>query len=415
MSELNKTSEFIVEQILPDVRRGRMVILVDDEDRENEGDLFVAADRATPDAINFMARYGRGLVSLALTEQRMRELGLSLLSDDIGNTTKFLTAFATPIDAREGVGSGMSAHDRARTIAVAIADGTRPGDLIRPGRLQTLRAVDGGVLSRRGHTEAAVDLARMAGLKPAGVICEIMNEDGKMARMPDLERFADCHGTRILKIADLIAYRSHERQIRRKSETVLPTSKAGAFRLIAYSDDLETTLYIALVKGEIKHDVPTLVRMHSQCLTGDVFGSERCDCGEQLETAMATIEKAGNGVLVYMFDEGRGIGLLNKIRAYALQDQGHDTVEANHALGFAADMRDYKTGAHILFDIGVREVRLMTNNPEKVLALQRYGLAVTERVPIEVAPRQSNRRYLQTKQTKFGHLLSLVGQAEKQD
>jgi len=295
---------------------------------------------------------------------------------------------------------------------VAIADGTKPGDLIRPGRLQTLRALEGGVLARRGHTEAAVDLARLAGLKPAGVICEIMNQDGTMARMPELEKFAARHKIKILRIADLIEYRRHERQVRRKSETTLPTRNAGTWRLMVYSDDLETVLYVALVKGDITPDTPTLVRLHSQCLTGDVFGSERCDCGEQLETAMTMIEKAGKGVVVYMFDEGRGIGLLNKIRAYALQDQGKDTVEANHALGFAADMRDFKVGAHILFDLGAREVRLMTNNPDKVKALEDYGLKVTERVALEIAPRSANRNYLQTKRTKFGHLLSLGDKQE---
>jgi len=414
MSDRQRTSEYIVEQILPDVRRGRMVILVDDEDRENEGDLFVAAERATPEAINFMAAEGRGLVSLALTEERMRQLGISLIADDLGNTTKFGTAFATPIDAREGVGSGMSAHDRARTIAVAIADGTRPSDLIRPGRLQTLRAVDGGVLARRGHTEAAVDLARMAGLKPAGVICEIMKQDGTMARMPDLEAFAAKHSIKILRVADLIEYRSHERSIRRKAHTVLPTSKAGPFELVVYTDGLETQTYAVLVKGDVTSEEPVLVRLHSQCLTGDVFGSERCDCGEQLEAAMSMIERAGRGVIVYSFDEGRGIGLLNKIRAYALQDRGHDTVEANHALGFAADMRDYSIGAHILFDLGVRKVRLMTNNPDKVKALEDYGLTVTERVAVEVPPRSSNVNYLATKRAKFGHMLSLVGEDKPQ-
>ena len=406
------TSEFIVEQVLPDVRRGRMVIIVDSEERENEGDLFVAAEKATPETINFMATHARGLVSLALTEERMRRLGISLITDDTGNQTRFGTAFATPIDAREGAGSGMSAFDRARTIAAAIADDAKAADIIRPGRLLTLRALDGGVLARRGHTEAAVDLARMAGLKSAGVICEIMKEDGTMARMADLERFAAIHGLKILRIDDLAAYRESERSIRRRTETVLPTRKAGPFRMMVYTDNLETTLYVALVKGTIDPGQPTLVRLHSQCLTGDVFGSERCDCGEQLEAALAMLEAAGSGVLVYMFDEGRGIGLLNKVRAYALQDRGHDTVEANHALGFAADMRDYKAGAHILFDLGVRRVRLMTNNPDKVSALEDYGLTVTERVPVEVAPRTANRDYLETKRTRFGHLLSLVAEGK---
>ena len=415
MNGSKRAAEFIVEQILPEVRRGRMVILVDDEDRENEGDLFVAAERATSEAINFMARFGRGLISLALTEGRMRELGLQLIADDTGNTTRFGTAFATPIDARQGVTSGMSAHDRARTIAVAIAEDTRPTDLIRPGRLLTLRAVDGGVLARRGHTEAAVDLARMAGLAPAGVICEIMNEDGTMARMAQLKRFAEFHDLRILHIADLIEYRRNDRQIRRKSQTVLPTRGAGEFQLMMYSDELETTPYVALVKGDLTRDRPILTRLHSQCLTGDVFGSERCDCGEQLELAMELIDREGCGVIVYTFDEGRGIGLLNKIRAYALQDRGHDTVEANHELGFAADLRDYRAGAHILFDLGVRQVRLMTNNPDKVRALEALGIVVAERVPLEVAPRAPNQAYLQTKRSKFGHLLSLAGAASNTD
>jgi 3,4-dihydroxy 2-butanone 4-phosphate synthase/GTP cyclohydrolase II len=415
MADIRKTSEFIVEQILPDVRKGRVLILVDDEDRENEGDLFVAAERATPEAINFMASRGRGLVSLALTEERMRQLGLSLIESDEGNTTKFQTAFATPIDARVGVSSGMSAHDRARTIAVAIADDARPADLIRPGRLLTLRAQTGGVLVRAGHTEAAVDLARMAGLKPAGVICEIMSADGSMARMPELERLAAKHDLRILRIADLVEYRRHERLIRRKATTHLPTRHGGQFELMVYTDDLESTLYVALVKGDVAAPEPVLVRLHSQCLTGDVFGSERCDCGEQLEAAMRLVHEAGRGVIVYMFDEGRGIGLLNKVRAYALQDKGHDTLDANHELGFAADMRDYRIGAHILFDLGVRNVRLMTNNPDKVRALEDYGLVVSERVPVEALPRQANLHYLQTKRNRFGHLLSLVESGKDDD
>jgi 3,4-dihydroxy 2-butanone 4-phosphate synthase / GTP cyclohydrolase II len=395
-------------ELLPRVRAGGMAILVDDERRENEGDLFVVAEKATAEAINFMALHGRGLISLALTEERLRQLGLSLITDDTGNQTKFGTAFATPIDAREGVASGMSAQDRARTIAVAIADNAKPTDLIRPGRLQTLRAVNGGVLSRVGHTEAAVDLARLAGLKPAGVICEIMNDDGSMARMPELEAFSARHDIPILRIADLVAYRENERVISRRAVTVMPTRRAGDFEFMVYSDNLESTLFVALVKGQVTGDAPVLARLHSQCLTGDVFGSERCDCGEQLEAAMDMIERAGAGVIVYMFDEGRGIGLLNKIRAYALQDRGHDTVEANHALGFAADMRDYKAGAHILADLGVRKVRLMTNNPDKVAALERHGLNVAERVSIEVPPRDANRNYLETKRAKFGHLLSLA-------
>ena len=415
MADIRKTSEFIVEQILPDVRKGRVLILVDDEDRENEGDLFVAAERATPETINFMASRGRGLVSLALTEERMRQLGLSLIESDEGNTTKFQTAFATPVDARVGVSSGMSAHDRARTIAVAIADDARPADLIRPGRLLTLRAQTGGVLVRAGHTEAAVDLARMAGLKPAGVICEIMSADGSMARMPELERLAAKHDLRILRIADLVEYRRHERLIRRKATTHLPTRYGGQFELMVYTDDLESTLYVALVKGDVAAPEPVLVRLHSQCLTGDVFGSERCDCGEQLEAAMRLVHEAGRGVIVYMFDEGRGIGLLNKVRAYALQDKGHDTLDANHELGFAADMRDYRIGAHILFDLGVRNVRLMTNNPDKVRALEDYGLVVSERVPVEALPRQANLHYLQTKRNRFGHLLSLVESGKDDD
>jgi 3,4-dihydroxy 2-butanone 4-phosphate synthase/GTP cyclohydrolase II len=401
----------IVNDIIPAVRDGKMVILVDDEDRENEGDLYVAASHATPEAISFMACEARGLVSLALTEDRLRELGLALITADEANTTKFRTAFATPIDAREGVGSGMSAHDRAHTIKVALDPASGPSDLIRPGRLQTLRAQTGGVLARAGHTEAAVDLARLAGLPPAGVICEIMNEDGTMARTPQLEAFSQQHGIPILRISDLAVWRRSQRQIRRKSQTVLPTRYFGEFELMVYTDELETSLYVVMKKGEVATEEPVLVRLHSQCLTGDVFGSTRCDCGEQLELAMQEIDREGRGAIVYMFDEGRGIGLANKILAYALQDQGYDTVEANHKLGFAADLRDYTVGARILFDLGVRRLKLMTNNPDKVRSAEEQGLIVTERRQLEVPPRPANRRYMETKQTKFGHLLSMVGEA----
>jgi len=405
----------IVNEILPAVRDGRMLILVDDEDRENEGDLFVAASHADAAAINFMAREARGLVSLALTEERLRELGLALITADEANTTKFRTAFATPIDAREGVGSGMSAQDRARTIAVAIDPASSPGDLIRPGRLLTLRAQSGGVLARAGHTEAAVDLARLAGLPPAGVICEMMNADGTMARMPELEAFSARHGIPILRIGDLVEWRRGQRQIRRKSQTVLPTRHFGDFDLMVYTDELESSLYLVLSKGEVAGEEPVLARLHSQCLTGDVFGSTRCDCGEQLELALREIEREGRGVIVYMFDEGRGIGLANKIRAYALQDQGYDTVEANHKLGFAADLRDYTVGGRILFDLGVRRLKLMTNNPDKVRSAEEQGLIVAERRPLEVPPRPANRRYMETKQTRFGHLLSMVGGEERRE
>jgi 3,4-dihydroxy 2-butanone 4-phosphate synthase/GTP cyclohydrolase II len=362
-----------------------------------------------------MAREARGLVSLALAEERLRELGLALITADEANTTKFRTAFATPIDAREGVGSGMSAQDRARTIAVAIDPASSPGDLIRPGRLLTLRAQSGGVLARAGHTEAAVDLARLAGLPPAGVICEMMNADGTMARMPELEAFSARHGIPILRIGDLVEWRRGQRQIRRKSQTVLPTRHFGDFDLMVYTDELESSLYLVLSKGEVAGEEPVLARLHSQCLTGDVFGSTRCDCGEQLELALREIEREGRGVIVYMFDEGRGIGLANKIRAYALQDQGYDTVDANHKLGFAADLRDYTVGGRILFDLGVRRLKLMTNNPDKVRSAEEQGLIVAERRPLEVPPRPANRRYMETKQTRFGHLLSMVGEARRDD
>jgi 3,4-dihydroxy 2-butanone 4-phosphate synthase/GTP cyclohydrolase II len=395
-----------IEAALEDIRKGRMVILVDDEDRENEGDLTMAAEKVTPEAINFMAKYGRGLICLSLTDERLNELRLPMMVSE--NTSRFQTAFTVSIDARKGVSTGISAADRATTILAAVNETTQPEDLVSPGHVFPLRARPGGVLVRTGQTEGSVDLARLAGLKPAGVICEIMKDDGTMARMPDLRAFADEFGLKIVTIADLIKYRlNKESLVRRIVTATLPTKYAGVFTAIAYENDVDPYHHIALVKGEIGPEDTVLVRVHSQCLTGDVFGSRRCDCQEQLHTAMAMVEKEGKGVIVYMRQEGRGIGLVNKLRAYCLQDTGKDTVEANEALGFKADMRDYGIGAQILADLGLHKIRLMTNNPRKIIGLEGYGIKVVERVPIETKPLQENIEYLKAKVKKMGHLLSI--------
>ena len=396
-----------VEQAVEAVRAGRMVIIVDDEDRENEGDLMVAAEKATPAIINFMARHGRGLVCLPLTRERLEELQLPLMVNE--NTARYQTAFTVSVDARDGITTGISAADRARTILTAVDPATRPDQLARPGHVFPLQAREGGVLARAGQTEAAVDLARLAGLRPAGVICEIMNEDGSMARMPQLEAVSREHGIPILTIADLIRYRmNHETLVRLLEETDLPT-RYGRFRLLAFEDTIRGEHHVALVKGEILRDEPTLVRAHSQCLTGDTFGSERCDCGDQLHRSMELIEKEGRGIVLYILThEGRGIGLANKIRAYAIQDEGADTVEANSRLGFKPDQRDYGIGAQILVALGVRRIRLITNTPRKFVGLTGYGLEIVERVPLEVPPNACNLRYLKTKKEKMGHILDLV-------
>jgi 3,4-dihydroxy 2-butanone 4-phosphate synthase/GTP cyclohydrolase II len=395
-----------IEEVLEDIRQGKMVILVDDEDRENEGDLTMAAEKVTPEAINFMAKHGRGLICLTLLEERLNDLRLPMMVSE--NTSRFQTAFTVSIDARKGVTTGISAADRATTILTAIADQAQPEDLVTPGHIFPLRARQGGVLVRTGQTEGSVDLARLTGLKPAGVICEIMNEDGTMARMPDLQIFSRQHSLKIITIADLIKYRLHkESLVRRIATAKLPTKYGGVFTAIAYENDVDPYHHIALVKGEITPDDEVLVRVHSQCLTGDVFGSKRCDCEEQLHTAMAMVEKEGKGVIVYMRQEGRGIGLVNKLRAYCLQEIGKDTVEANEALGFKADMRDYGIGAQILVDLGLHKIRLMTNNPRKIKGLEGYGIKVVERVPIETKPHEENIEYLKAKAKKMGHLLSI--------
>jgi 3,4-dihydroxy 2-butanone 4-phosphate synthase/GTP cyclohydrolase II len=405
MSQPRRTAT--VEEAVAAVRDGRMIIIVDDEDRENEGDLMVAADKATPEAVNFMARFGRGLICLPLTRERLEQLQLPLMVQD--NTARFQTAFTVTIDAKAGVSTGISAADRARTIQAAVDPATRPEDLARPGHILPLQAKEGGVLARAGQTEASVDVARMAGLRPAGVICEIMNEDGSMARMPELERISAEHGLPILTIADLIQYRMrHECLVRKIDEADMPTA-FGHFRIAVFEDQIRGEHHVALIKGDIDPEAPLLVRAHSQCLTGDAFGSSRCDCGDQLHRAMEMIDQEGRGVILYILNhEGRGIGLTNKIRAYAMQDAGADTVEANTRLGFKPDQRDYGIGAQVLVALGVRKLSLITNNPRKFIGLTGYGLEIVERVPLEIPPNEANCRYLKTKKDKMGHILEIV-------
>jgi 3,4-dihydroxy 2-butanone 4-phosphate synthase/GTP cyclohydrolase II len=395
-----------IKEALEDIKNGKMIILVDDEDRENEGDLCMAAEFVTPEAINFMARYGRGLICLTLNEEHADRLHLATMVRD--NRSRFGTAFTVSIEAKRGVTTGISAADRATTILTAVADDAKAEDLVSPGHVFPIRAKKGGVLVRTGQTEGSVDLARLARLKPAGVICEIMKDDGTMARMPDLEVFSQKHNLKIVTIADLINFRmQHESLIQRAAAANIPTRYGGVFKLIVYENDVDDMKHLALVKGEIHPEDEVLVRVHSECLTGDVFGSERCDCGDQLHTAMKMVEKEGKGVIVYMHQEGRGIGLTNKIKAYELQEQGKDTVEANLELGFKEDLRDYGIGAQILVDLGVRKMRLMTNNPKKIVGLEGYGVTITERVPIEVKPTESNIKYLTTKKKKMGHILKI--------
>ncbi len=406
MDTVNDMPVSKIEEALEDLRQGKMIILVDDESRENEGDLTIAAEKVTPEAINFMARYGRGLICLALSPDIVETLKLTPMVYD--NKSPFKTAFTVSIEARCGVTTGISAADRAHTVLTAVSVDAKPDDLVQPGHVFPLRARRGGVLFRTGQTEGSVDLARLTGLRPAAVICEIMKDDGTMARMPDLEKFAKEHGLKIATVADIIAYRMrNESFVHKVAETVLPT-RYGEFKALAFINDIDAFEHLALVKGTIDPEKEILVRVHSECLTGDVFGSYRCDCGEQLDKAMEIIQREELGVLLYLQQEGRGIGLANKLKAYALQDKGFDTVEANEELGFDADLRNYGVGAQILAAIGVRKMRLMTNNPKKIVGLEGYGLQVTDRVPIEIQPRPENKRYLTTKCQKLGHLMKIL-------
>ena len=398
-----------IEEAIEDIRDGKMVVVCDAEDRENEGDLTLAAQFATPETINFMAKEGRGLICLALTPDRCDELGLDLMAAK--NESPFQTAFTVSVEAREGITTGISAHDRAHTIQVAIDPKSRPQDLVQPGHIFPLKAKPGGVLERTGQTEAAIDLARLAGLNPSGVICEVMNDDGTMARVPDLEGYCKRHDLKMVTVADLIAYRrQHDKLIERVVDAQLPTA-FGDFEVVGYRSLVDDKHHVAMVKGQIDGQEDVLVRVHSECLTGDVFHSLRCDCGQQLEDALARIEREGTGVLLYLAQEGRGIGLLNKLRAYKLQEEGLDTVDANMKLGLPADLRDYGIGAQILVDLGLSSIRLLTNNPKKIVGLEGYGLTVTDQIPIEHAPGQHNRDYLRAKKDRLGHLLHHQGLA----